>query len=202
MAKRVYLIRHGHTVWNGPPHRVQGQLESDLSEQGRDAAQVLGRQLRKPDRIVSSPAARCLQTVDALYGRDPDSIEERLVEIHLGWFCGLLATEVAARDPDAWSDWRHRPARTRPGGGETLEELQERAVAGLHAVLATGADEECVLVATHGGVLRTLICYDRDAPLDMYPDIAMDNLSLFRLDPGTFERGGVQMHRIQAEEMV
>jgi|GEM_PF-1804351 len=202
MAKRLYLIRHGHTTWNGPPHRIQGQMQSDLSEQGVAAAQALGQQLRQPDRIVSSPAARCLQTVDALFGRTPDSTEERLVEIDLGWFCGLLATEVEARDPEAWLAWRHLPARTRPGGGETLAELQARAVAGVQAVLAGAGDDECVFVATHGGVLRTLVCYDRDAPLDMYPDISMDNLSLFRLDADRLERGGVHMRRILPGEMV
>jgi broad specificity phosphatase PhoE len=201
-SKRVYLIRHGHTVWNGPPHRIQGPYHSDLSATGMAAARELGKQLRQPDRIVSSPADRCLQTVDCLFGREPDAIEERLVEIHLGWFCGLLATEVAERDPDAWYAWRHTPARTRPGDGETLEELQQRSVAGLNDVIAGTREDECVIVATHGGVLRTLVCYDRDAPLDIYPDIAMDNLSLFMFEGESFERGGVNLRRVLPEEFI
>ena len=58
--KRLYLIRHGHTVWNGPPLRFQGQMDSSLSDDGRSEAIALGKRMPyQPDRIVSSPALRC-----------------------------------------------------------------------------------------------------------------------------------------------
>jgi alpha-ribazole phosphatase len=200
---RLYLIRHGHTVWNGPPHRIQGPYHSELSEDGKAAARELGRQLNAPDRIVSSPADRCLQTVDCMFGREPDHVDERLVEIYLGWFCGKLATEVWERDAAAWDAWRHRPARTRPGGdGETLSEVQARFVAAVKEVQASVEEGEKVLIATHGGCLRTLICYDRAAPLDMYPDISMDNLSMFRLMGRRLEPGGLNVNRVSPEEFV
>lgn len=200
MPKRLFLIRHGHTVWNGPPHRIQGQFESDLSDQGRKAAQDLGAEMRRPDRIVSSPAERCLQTVDCLFGATPDATDPGLLEIDLGWFCGLLATEVAERDPAAWYGWRHTPARMRPGDGETLAELQDRFVAAVRTVHNSMRDDECVLIATHGGCLRTLICYDRDAPLDIYPDITMDNLTLLKFEGERIERGAVGLRRVAADE--
>jgi broad specificity phosphatase PhoE len=200
MTKRLFLIRHGHTVWNGPPHRIQGQFESDLSETGQSAARELGAQLNAPNRIVSSPAARCLQTVDCLFGREPDATDASLLEINLGWFCGLLATEVAERDPDAWHGWRHTPARIRPGEGETLEELQSRFVAAVRDIHDAMAEDESLLIATHGGCLRTLICYDRDAPLDVYPDIAMDNLTLLKFEGERVERGALGLRRIHPNE--
>lgn len=201
--KSLYLIRHGHTVWNGPPHRVQGPYHSDLSEDGKAAARELGAQLSPPDRIVSSPADRCLQTVECLFGREPDGVDERLVEIYLGWFCGMLASEVEEKDAEAWRMWRHHPARTRPGGdGETLSELQARFVAAVKEIQATVEDGEKVLIASHGGCLRTLICYDRGAPLDMYPDISMENLSIFRLQGERLEPGGLNVVRTLPEEFV
>ncbi|HZD25299.1 MAG TPA: histidine phosphatase family protein [Alphaproteobacteria bacterium] len=202
MSKRLYLIRHGHTVWNGPPHRIQGQMQSDLSEAGRAATRALGRQLSLPDRIISSPAERCLQTVDCLFGREPDALEPRLLEINLGWFCGLLATEVEERDPDAWYGWRHTPARLRPGDGETLEELQARVVQAMQEIVAGTRPDERLFIATHGGCLRTLICYDRDAPLDIYPDIAMENLTLLRFEGDALTRGGLGLRRIRPDEVV
>lgn len=201
-SKRLYLIRHGHTVWNGPPHRVQGQMQSDLSEQGREAARALGKQLPQPDRIFSSPADRCLQTVDCLFGREPDGVDPRCLEIDLGWFCGLLATEIAERDSEAWHAWVYTPARTRPGGGETLEELQARFVAGVRDIQAQIKDDEYVFLATHGGCLRSLVCYDRDAPLDMYPDVAMENLTMFCLEGERLERGGLNLRRVTADLVV
>ena len=194
--KRLYLIRHGHTVWNGPPHRVQGQMQSDLSEVGREAARELGKLLPQPDRIFSSPADRCLQTVDCLFGRTPDKTDPRCLEIDLGWFCGMLATDIEEQDPQAWHAWVHTPARTRPGGGETLAELQARFVAAIRDIQAEIAEDEYVFLATHGGCLRTLVCYDRGAPLDMYPVIAMDNLTMFRLDGERLEEGGLNLRRV------
>lgn len=171
-------------------------MQSDLSEQGRAAARELGQQLPPPERIFSSPADRCLQTVDCLFGREPDQLDPRCLEIDLGWFCGLLSTEIAERDPQAWHDWVYTPARTRPGGGETLAELQERFVAGVRDIQAQIKEDEYVFLATHGGCLRTLVCFDRDAPLDMYPDVAMENLTMFALEGDRIERGGLNLKRV------
>ena len=108
----------------------------------------------------------------------------------------MLASEIAEKDPEAWQAWVHTPARTRPGGGETLAELQERFVAGVRDIQARIGDDEYVFLATHGGCLRTLVCFDRDAPLDMYPDVAMDNLTMFVLEGERLERGGLNLRRV------
>ena len=201
--KRLYLIRHGHTVWNGPPLRFQGQMDSSLSEQGRDDAIALGKRMPyQPDRIISSPALRCRQTVDCLFGRRPDSIEPRCIEIGLGWFEGLLATEVAERDPDAVRAWQETPWQGAPWGGESLEELQERVVAGVADIVAGIEPGERVFLAVHGGVLRTLICYINDAPLSNYTDIPMANLTLMELTADRVVRGGHNIRNVQPEDML
>ncbi len=107
------------------------------------------------------------------------------------------------KGPAGWCRRALEPPRTRPGGeGETLSELQARFVAAVKEVQATVEEGEKVLIATHGGCLRTLVCYDRGAPLDMYPDIAMDNLSLFRLNGARLEPGGLNVIRTLPEEFV
>ncbi|MDP6344900.1 MAG: histidine phosphatase family protein [Alphaproteobacteria bacterium] len=200
--KQLYLIRHGHTVWNGPPHRIQGQMDSSLSEAGRAAAVALGRRMKQPDRVVSSPALRCRQTVDCLFGRRPDAIEPRCLEIDLGWFEGLLATEIMDRDAAAWQGWLERPWEGAPWGGESLAELQARVVAGVGEILAGVGPGERVFVAAHGGVLRTLICYVNDLPLEHYPEIEMDNLTLVELAADQVRRGGHDIRRIGPEDML
>ena len=200
--KRLYLMRHGHTVWNGPPLRFQGQMDSSLSETGRSEAIALGRRMPyQPDRIVSSPALRCRQTVDCLFGRPPDAIEPRCIEIGLGWLEGQLATEAAAQDPDAVRTWQEAPWEGSPWGGESLEDLQERVVAGVSDIVAGIEPGEKVFLAVHGGVLRTLICFVDDAPLSNYTDIPMANLTLLELAADRLVRGGRNIRNVRPEDM-
>ena len=146
--KRLYLIRHGHTVWNGPPLRFQGQMDSSLSETGRSDAIALGKRMPyQPDRIISSPALRCRQTVDCLFGRQPDEIEPRCIEIGLGWCEGLLATEAAEIDANAVRTWQEAPWEGSPWGGESLEVLQKRVVAGVTDIVAGIKADERVFLA-------------------------------------------------------
>ncbi|MDA1100112.1 MAG: histidine phosphatase family protein [Proteobacteria bacterium] len=201
--KRLYLIRHGHTVWNGPPLRFQGQMDSSLSDAGRSDAVAFGKRMAyQPDRIVSSPALRCRQTVACLFNRPPDVIEPRCIEIGLGWFEGLLATEAAERDPDAVRTWQEAPWQGAPWGGESLADLQQRVVAGVSDIVAGILPNERVFLAVHGGVLRTLICYVNDLPLSHYSDIPMANLTLLELAAEHVIRGGRNIRNVRPDEMI
>ena len=201
--KRLYLIRHGHTVWNGPPLRFQGQMDSSLSETGRNDAIALGKRMPyQPDRIISSPALRCRQTVDCLFGRRPDEFEPRCIEIGLGWCEGLLATEAAEIDAHAVRTWQEAPWEGSPWGGESLEVLQKRVVAGVTDIVAGIKADERVFLAVHGGVLRTLICYVNDLPLSEYSNIEMPNLTLMELAAEAVMRGGSNIRPITPEEMI
>lgn len=203
MIKRLYLIRHGHTVWNGPPLRFQGQMDSSLSENGRNEAIALGKRMPYiPDRIVSSPALRCRQTVDCLFGRAPDAIEPRCIEIGLGWFEGLLASEVAERDAEAVRTWQEAPWEGAPWGGESLKDLQDRVVDGVSDLLISIKQNERVFLAVHGGVLRTLICYIKDQPLSNYSGIPMANLTLLQLAASELSRGGNNIRNVAPEDML
>ena len=201
--KRLYLIRHGHTTWNGPPLRFQGQMDSSLSEDGRTDAIALGKRMPyQPDRIISSPALRCRQTVDCLFNRKPDETETRCIEIGLGWFEGHLASEVEEKDREALRTWQERPWEGAPWGGESLLDLQNRVVEGVTDVVANIASGEKVFLAAHGGVLRTLICYLNDMPLTKYTNIPMANLTLLELIAEDIRRGSGNIRTVEPEEMI
>ena len=88
-ARRLLLLRHGETVYNAGK-RMQGQLDTDLSEAGfaqaKAVAAHLGERERDIRRIVSSDLKRAhLTAVAAGEVLDlPVEVDERLRETHLG----------------------------------------------------------------------------------------------------------------------
>src|SRR6266851_3985273 len=60
---RLLLVRHGQSTWNRE-HRIQGQLDPPLSEEGRRQAERLGRRWagRKFVAAYSSDLKRALET--------------------------------------------------------------------------------------------------------------------------------------------
>ena len=201
--KRLYLIRHGHTTWNGPPLRFQGQMDSSLSDNGRAEAIALGERMPyQPHRVISSPSLRCRQTVDCLFNRKPDQTECRCIEIGLGWFEGHLASEIEEKDREALRTWQARHWDGAPWGGESLLELQNRVVAGITDIIAGIEPCERVFLVVHGGVLRTLICFLNDMPLTEYTNIPMANLTLLELTAEGIKRGGRNIRNIKPEDMI
>ncbi len=179
----LYMIRHGHTTWNGPPTRMQGNRgESHLSPRGRDEALALGPRMPAFERIISSPLARCLETTDCLFARAPDATDPRLAEIDVGRFSGRLGDEVASSDPEGWRVWRELPPGERIGGdGETIDEFQARVVAAVKDALDSVAAGERVLLVAHGGCIRVTDAWTKDVPVAPFSVGSVANLGLFRI---------------------
>ncbi|QFT60171.1 Phosphoserine phosphatase 1 [Sulfitobacter sp. THAF37] len=99
----IWFLRHGQTEWNRE-YRLQGQLDSPLTEQGaaeaRRQADLMPPILAQRPAIFVSPLGRTRQTADialrgAAYRTDP-----RLMEINAGAWQGLLRDEILATQPD------------------------------------------------------------------------------------------------------
>ena len=129
-VRRLVLLRHGQTEWNAGS-RMQGQLDTDLTELGREqagaAAEVLAK--RQPLVIVSSDLRRALDTATALGERSGVhvAVDERLRETHLGDWQGLTHLEVDDAAPGARLAWRD-DARWAPHGGESRVDVADRSV--------------------------------------------------------------------------
>ena len=113
------MLRHGQTEYNAGS-RMQGQLDTELSDLGRAqavaAAQVLAK--RQPLLIVSSDLQRAHDTALTLgeHSGLPVQIDTRLRETHLGDWQGMTHSEVDAASPGARLAWRD-DARWAPHGG-------------------------------------------------------------------------------------
>ena len=129
-VRRLVMLRHGQTEFNAGS-RMQGQLDTDLSELGRAqavaAAEVLAK--RQPLLIVSSDLRRASTPRSrwaSAAGCEVD-IDTRLRETHLGDWQGLTHTEVDAAAPGARLAWRD-DARWAPHGGESRVDVAERSL--------------------------------------------------------------------------
>jgi probable phosphoglycerate mutase len=152
---RLLLWRHGQTAWNAAS-RVQGQIDAELDEVGRDQAQAAAVRLAElhPDVIISSDLRRAADTAGALAaitGLDV-AYDPRLRERHYGSWQGLTTTEIAERWPEEYARWR-AGGPIRGLGIEDLDELGKR-VAGALTDAAVRAAGGTIVVASHGGAIR------------------------------------------------
>jgi len=184
------MLRHGQTEFNAGS-RMQGQLDTDLTDLGRSqalaAAEVLAK--REPLLIVSSDLRRAYDTAETLAQCCglPVHVDARLRETHLGDWQGLTHHQVDAGSPGARLAWRD-DARWAPHGGESRVDVADRStplvselVAGERQWGADDAERPVVLVA-HGGLIAALTAALLDLPVDNWPVLGgMGNASWVQL---------------------
>ncbi|MBX7431460.1 histidine phosphatase family protein [Mycobacterium sp. Y57] len=201
--RRLVMLRHGQTEYNAGS-RMQGQLDTDLSDLGREqavaAAEVLAK--RQPLLIVSSDLRRALDTAVALGDRSgqPVSIDTRLRETHLGDWQGMTHVEVDAVAPGARLAWRD-DARWAPHGGESRIDVADRSLPLVEELVTGQADwgvddpDRPVVLVAHGGLIAALTGALLGLPVDNWPVLGgMGNASWVQLaghtrmdgDPASF----------------
>jgi len=189
--RRLIMLRHGQTAFN-LGSRMQGQLDTELSELGRAQAVAAAEALAKlqPLLIVSSDLRRAYDTAVTLGERAGVQVrvDERLRETHLGDWQGLTHTQIDAEAPGARLAWRE-DATWAPHGGESRVDVAARSVP-LVAELIAGipdwgdlnqADRPVVLVA-HGGLIAALSAALLALPVGNWPVLGgMGNASWVQL---------------------
>jgi broad specificity phosphatase PhoE len=189
-VRRLVMLRHGQTDYNADS-RMQGQLESELTDLGRAqavaAAEVLAK--RQPLLIVSSDLRRAYDTAVALGERTglQVHVDTRLRETNLGDWQGLTHQEVDANAPGARQAWRD-DATWAPHGGESRIDVADRSVPLVAELVAAehewgieDPDRPLVLVA-HGGLIAALTAALLDLPVDSWPVLGgMGNASWAQL---------------------
>ncbi|WP_298836213.1 histidine phosphatase family protein [uncultured Roseobacter sp.] len=151
----LYILRHGQTCWNAE-HRVQGRLDSPLTELGRSQAADQGRILRDRDlsgfHFLSSPQGRAFQTAAiALEGLAMRiDTDPRLAEITVGEYEGRRRSELPNGEAAAESEESALHLYDSAPGGEGFAGLRERCVSFLETLSAPS------VLVTHGMTSRML----------------------------------------------
>lgn len=200
----LLLFRHGETQWNRA-RKVQGHTDafSPLTLKGVEQSRAYGLALADYIgeywggdlagwRVVTSPLARCVQTVSVLCdasGLDFGQVvfEDRLKEVDTGLFSGRTRADLEATHGEAFGGKGADSWYFKCPEGETLADLGRR----LGAWLAECEPNEKTIVVTHGvagKVLRALYL-GRD-PADILSDDSPQD-AYFVLTGGTAERRSV-----------
>lgn len=160
MTRKLLMLRHGQTNYNATG-RMQGQMDTELSEKGIAQAEAVARYFETVNisRIISSDLSRAAHTAEIVASRSglPVSQDARLRETNLGLWQGRSRDEVDAEYPGARAQWRH-DALWSPPGGESRLEVAARARAVIDELML-GFDEwddGAVLLVAHGGVIGAL----------------------------------------------
>jgi probable phosphoglycerate mutase len=186
----VLVVRHGLTAATG--NALSGRTPGiPLDDRGRAQAAAIAARLSQVrlDAIISSPLERCAQTATAIAGQqttcDEVTIDDRLIEVGYGDWTGQSLRKLA-REPL----WRvvqaHPSAVTFPGpGGETLPDIQRRAVTAIRDWNGRLGHEAVYLICSHADVIKAILADSLGLHLDLYQRIQIDpcSLSVIRYTP-------------------
>ncbi len=155
MSKEIFLLRHGDTGKNGC---YIGSTDVPLSPLGLQQVRSTARALRTKNvtKVFCSPMLRCRQTWAELDMSIPGQVNDLLKEVDFGRWEGKTFAEIAASDAEAVTEWTKDPENFCFPGGDCLASFNKR----LTAVMTMLEDQCCshILVVTHGGVIRHLLC--------------------------------------------
>lgn len=183
MSLRLSLLRHGETERGGG---FRGSLDDALTATGwaqmRAAVQGQG----PWDRVISSPLQRCARFAETL--GLPLAYAPGLRELHFGDWEGLSAAAVHAQYEAELGQFWADPYAFTPPNGEPLQAFAQRVEQALHGLAQQYAGEHLLLV-THGGVIRLLLCAARGLAPGRLLDVNVGHGALFTLagEPGQWQ---------------
>lgn len=205
-STRFCLVRHGETTWNAEK-RIQGQIDIGLNAAGLAQADAAATWLatREPiDALYSSDLLRARQTAERIAARLNLVLHFRseFRERRYGFFEGLTYDESRQRYPADYHAFETRdPGFAIPFGGESLEQLSERVIAGLRD-LSIAHDGQTIVVVTHGGVLDIVNRLARGNSLSQPRDFVIPNAGINWIrvsdESWTLEQWGQTEHLTQA----
>lgn len=184
---RIMLVRHGETNWNRE-EVFRGRIDVALNENGRQQAKALAKATKDYhiDAIYSSSLSRSMETakmVADMHGLDI-KIADGFIDLHYGQWQGLEHEKVKDEYPELYLKWQESPHLVRFPGGESLEDVKERALVEMNAIL-TEHEGQTVMIVSHRVVSKVVLCSIIGLDNSHFWRIRQDNCCL-----NIFERSG------------
>ena len=177
---KLYLLRHGETVWN-KQKKIQGQLNSPLTEEGIEKLKKTAETLERTDfqGVYTSHMERTVETAGIILDKNRKNLEKpvkiqkmrELNEIHFGIWQGKTYEEIKKEYPQEYDNYFNSPDtyRARVIGGDDLSEGLESFLGGMEKIVSfekTRSGSGKILIITHGTVLELFINYVKNRRMD------------------------------------
>lgn len=183
----LYIVRHGETDWNRED-RIQGRLNSHLTEKGRHNAKVLGERLKDIDfaKIITSPSGRTLETTELILG-DRDVLvqkNEMIMEMDMGPWQGLMKSEIKEQFPDVYECFMNSPQLYQNEDAESFIDIYKRAEDFLQE-LKSSKQTGNLLIVTHGLFIKALFLVIKGIEIKDFwtkPTVEGTSLSIVKID--------------------
>lgn len=135
------------------------------------------------EALYSSPLQRTRETAEILSQRLdlPIQYREDILELDFGEWTGW--TFDAVRADERWKLWSSCRSIATVPGGESMRQVQERAVTALCELRGVHPDGT-VLLVSHGDVIRAALLFALGMPLDLFSriEVGLASLSTIQID--------------------
>ena len=191
MTTRVVIVRHGQSSYN-TERRIQGRSDASvLTQTGREDAQKVGAALSnlKFAAVYTSPLQRAKQSaqviVNSFATATPLTPTDRLLEIDLPLWEGLLVQDVQEKFPEDYHDWHNHPDEfamevSQPQGSREhfpVVAIYEQARQFWQEILPQHQGET-ILIVGHNGINRALISTALGMSPSRYHSIQQSNCGI------------------------
>jgi broad specificity phosphatase PhoE len=180
----LYLVRHGSVV-DAERRRFIGRLDIPLSPLGEAQVSSLAARLAAGRLEAVSASELCRALRSAVILAAPHRLTPRLIpalrEMAMGRWEGLTADEIAACDPETFSEWMVRIGEVPFPEGESVRDLDARVWPAVEKILAEHGGGHVALVA-HGGTNRVVLCRALGLPLERVLSLGQDYAALSILE--------------------
>lgn len=143
-----------------------GQTDAPLSSEGKASVEALADSAAelKPERIICSSLTRCRILAEAITKRIsvPVEYDPEWREIHFGAWENRRWDDIREKDFERFEAWTAQFDTLAPPEGESFLQLQRRTLAALGRIDPKSCEH--LLIITHAGVIRALLCALQNRP--------------------------------------
>ena len=161
----IYLVRHSESEAN-VLRSFAGRTDVDISIKGKKQLECLSEAFKniKLDRVYTSSLIRAYKTAEAVnkYSGAEMTVDDRFIEMDMGDLDGKPVDNMTDEQKYNWNNQIHLFKAT---NSETMYDVYERAQKALK-MAAELNDGRVIAIATHGGVIRTLLAYLKGVAID------------------------------------
>lgn len=181
---QLLLIRHAENDYVQSGRLAGWTPDVHLNDKGKHQAEMLGQRLAavKLQAVYSSPLERAIETAQAIAQHHSGldlQIEENIGEVRYGQWTGQSLRQLARTR--LWQLVQHFPSRARFPEGESIREMQVRAVGAVERIIEHH-DKDKVAIVSHADVIKAVVAHYAGMPLDMFQRIVIAPASISIID--------------------